>query len=159
MKSFLSYLKESEEKFNLGHAYEFILASAIVTKFTDRNEDGSSRELTSSSVESVMKEYFNGNKYWYVVEGDGVEDSVEFDGSGLPIYIFNSLKDSSTRSGPIVQKMIRDAITAVNGNGTLATLANKVLKNGKGLKKTIIYLHRNAYGTMKPEISFLFIFK
>lgn len=149
MKSFLSHLKESEEKFNLGHAYEFILASAMVPKFTDRNEDGSSRELTSSSVESVMKEYFSGNRYWYVIEGDGVEDNVEFDGSGLPVYIFNSLKDSSTRSEPIVQKMIRDAITAVNGNGTLAVLANKVLKNGK--EDDILVSCAGTKGQMKTK--------
>lgn len=149
MKSFLSHLKESEEKINLGHAYEFILGSAIVTKFTDRNEDGSSRELTSSSVESIMKEYFNGNKYWYVVEGDGVEDSVEFDGSGLPIYIFNSLKNSSTRNGPIIQKMIRDAILAVNGNATLEVLAKKVFRNGK--EDDILVSCAGTKGQMKTK--------
>jgi len=125
------HLSEEKEKFNLGHAYEFILAAAMVSKFTDRYEDGGARELTPQSVNSIINEYFRGNRFWHVLEGDGIEDSVEFDGTGIPLYILNTIKSSNFRTQSAFSKMVNDAIQAVNGNSTLTKLMNTVLKNGK----------------------------
>jgi len=133
MLSFRNHVRlfEENEKFNLGHAYEFVLAAAMVSKFTDRYEDGGAKELTPQSVNSIMNEYFKGNRFWAVVEGDGIEDSVEFDGVGIPAYILGTVKNPKFRSQDMFSKMVNDAIQAVNGNSTLNKLMNSVLKNGK----------------------------
>ena len=117
--------------FNKGHAYEFVLAAAMVSRFTDRFDDGTPEALTPKSVEDVMKNYFAGKIVWNVDEGDGVSDIVEFDGAGLPKEILNTLSDSKFRKDKVVQQMVKDAIAAVGGSRTLTKLSTEVITNGK----------------------------
>ena len=120
--------------FNRGHAYEFVLAAAMVARFTDRWDDGTPRELDASSVEEVMAGYFmrKGEKeVWTVSAGDGVEDTVEFDGSGLPTDVLAALGEPTIRKdNPDVKKMVTTAIKAVAKNKTLENLSTRVIKNG-----------------------------
>ncbi len=131
MESFKNYNHLVEEvSFNLGHAYEFVLAAAMVARFTDRFDDGTPEPLTAASVEDVMKKYFAGFRAWEVEEGDGL-DSVEFDGSGLPPEVLGALSNPATRRLKEVQALVKTAIEAVNKNGTLKRLSDEVITNGK----------------------------
>ena len=87
MKRFNRFILDEAAKpkltFNRGHAYEFVLAAAMVARFTDRTGEGLPETLNADSVHEVMTQYFKGNLIWEVEEGDGI-DEVEFDGAGLP---------------------------------------------------------------------------
>ena len=131
MKTFRQYMTEEAFPVNQGHAYEFVLAAAMVARFTDRFNDGSPQPLTPASVEDVMRQYFALNRMWEVEEGDDEIDIVEFDGGGLPPEVMAALNDARLRSGPVVQRMIKDAIAAVNKNRSLTALSNDVITNGK----------------------------
>ena len=131
MKSFKKFIVEEAFPVNQGHAYEFVLAAAMVARFTDRFDDGTPQPLTPASVEDVMKQYFGLNRMWEVEEGDDEIDVIEFDGGGLPPEVMSALNDAKLRSGPVVQKMIKDAIAAVNKNRSLTALSNDVITNGK----------------------------
>jgi len=130
-KRFKQFVTEEAFPVNKGHAYEFVLAAAMVSRFTDRFDDGTAQPLTADSVEDVMKNYYRGNVYYQVDEGDDEVDIVEFDGTGLPADVIDALKDDKIRRGPVVKKMIADAIGAVNANGTLKKLSDEVISNGK----------------------------
>ena len=50
MKNFKSFVTEGAFPVNQGHAYEFVLAAAMVARFTDRFDDGTPQPLTPASV-------------------------------------------------------------------------------------------------------------
>ena len=136
MKSFKQYvqmLTEAKGKFpvNQGHAYEFVLAAAMIARFTDRYDGGEPMALTPKSVMKVMEEYYRGNIYWQVAEGDEEIDIVEFDGGGLPQEVHDALSQDKIRKHPAVKKMIEKAIKHVNGNQTLTKLSFEVITNHK----------------------------
>ena len=131
MKNFKSFVTEGAFPVNQGHAYEFVLAAAMVARFTDRFDNGEPMPLTAQAVEDVMKQYFGLNRMWEVDEGDDEVDVVEFDGAGLPPDVLSALNDKKLRSGPVVQKMIKDAIAAVTKNRSLTALSTDVITNGK----------------------------
>ena len=79
MKRFTKFIIEEVFPVNQGHAYEFVLAAAMVARFTDRFDDGTPH-LLPASVEDVMKQYFGLNRMWEVEEGDDEIDVIEFDG-------------------------------------------------------------------------------
>lgn len=147
LKGFKTYLKEST--FNKGHAYEFVLAAAMVSRFTDRYDDGSPEELTQASVEHVMQEYFKGNTLWNVAEGDDKIDVVEFDGAGLPKDVLEFLRDNKFRKTKDVVDMINTAIRAVKASGTLTKLSMDVITNGK--PDTIAVVCGGTEGQMKTK--------
>lgn len=131
MESFKKFNHLTEEvSFNLGHAYEFVLAAAMVARFTDRYDDGTPQKLTTSSIEDVMKSYFAGLRAWDVEQGDGL-DNIIFDGSGLPPEVLGALSMPQTRRLPEVQKLVTTALQAVNKNATLKRLSDEVISNGK----------------------------
>ena len=132
MKRFRHYIKE-EAGFpvNKGHAYEFVLAAAMISRFTDRYDDGTAMPVTPESVEAVMSNFFLSRAVWTVDSGDGVPDIVEFDGSGLPAEVISAMRDKKLRSGSVVKQMVSDAINAVNKNRSLTTMATDVITNGK----------------------------
>ena len=167
VKKFSRYVAEAKEEsfpVNQGHAYEFVLAAAMVARFTDRFDDGTPEPLTAASVEDVMKKYFAGFRAWEVEEGDGL-DSVEFDGSGLPPEVLGALSNPATRRLKEVQALVKTAIEAVNKNGTLKRLSDEVITNGKpdvvdvvcggtsGQMKTKsdvdVYVNEDIYKTVK----------
>jgi len=136
MKSFKQHvqmLTEAKEKFpvNQGHAYEFVLAAAMIARFTDRYDGGEPMALTPKSVMKVMEEYYRGNIYWQVAEGDEEIDIVEFDGGGLPQEVHDALSQDKIRKHPAVKKMIESAIKAVTNNQTLTKLSLGVITNHK----------------------------
>ena len=131
MKSFKKFIVEEAFPVNQGHAYEFVLAAAMVARFTDRFDDGTAAPLVPKEVEDVMNNYFALNRMYEVEEGDSEIDTVEFDGAGLPPEVIATLNDKKVRSGKVVQQMIKDAIAAVNGNATLKKLSDEVIQNGK----------------------------
>ncbi len=128
-ENFRNYLNE-EVTFNLGHAYEFVLAAAMVARFTDRFDDGTPQPLTRDAVEDVMLKYFGGYRAWEVEEGDGL-GVIEFDGTGLPPEVLSALSNPSVRRTKEVQTLVTTAIEAVNKNGTLKKLSDDVITNGK----------------------------
>ena len=130
MKNFKSFVTEGAFPVNQGHAYEFVLAAAMVARFTDRFDNGEPMPLTAQAVEDVMAQYFGLNRMWEVDEGDDEVDVVEFDGAGLPPEVLSALNDKNS-FWSIVQKMIKDAIAAVNKNRSLTALSNDVITNGK----------------------------
>jgi len=133
MKRFKKFIlvEAAKEKFpvNKGHAYEFVLAAAMVARFIDRDEEGGPFKLESSSVNSVMTEYFKGYVKWEIEEGDGI-DRVEFVGTGLPPGVLAVLSVKKWRDSKTVQKMVDKAISAVNDNSTLTDLSTEVINNG-----------------------------
>lgn len=136
MKSFKQHvqlLTEAKETFpvNQGHAYEFVLAAAMVARFTDRFDGGEPKDLTPKSVMKVMEKYYGGYIYWTVSEGDEEADSVEFDGKGLPQEVHDALSQDKIRKHPAVKKMIESAIRAVKNNRTLTKLSLDVITNHK----------------------------
>ena len=131
MKNFKRFVTEGAFPVNQGHAYEFVLAAAMVARFTDRYDNGEPMPITAQSVEDVMAQYFGLNRMWEVDEGDSEVDIVEFDGAGLPPEVLSALNDRKLRSGPVVQKMIKDAIAAVTKNRSLTALSTAVITNGK----------------------------
>lgn len=151
MKRFKAYLKEST--FNRGHAYEFVLAAAMVARFTDRYDDGTPERLTASSVEDVMKQYFRGNTIWSVDEGDDHVDVVEFDGAGLPRDILDTLRDDKFRKNKEVKKMVDTAIKAVETNGTLTKLSMDVITNGRPDEVTVACGGTEGQMTTKSDVN------
>ena len=136
MKSFRQHvqiLTEAKETFpvNQGHAYEFVLAAAMVARFTDRKDGGQPEPLTPKSVMEVMKKYYGGYRHWNVSEGDEEIDIVEFDGSGLPKAVHDALSQDKIRKHPAVKTMIEKAIKHVTGNRTLTKLSFDVITNHK----------------------------
>jgi len=127
-EKFKEYINE-EVTFNLGHAYEFVLASAMVSRFADRYDDGTPMDVTPSSVEDVMLKYFAGLRAWEVEQPDGEVDTVVFDGSGLPPEVLYALSNPSVRKTKDVQKLVKTAIDAVMKNGTLTRLSKNVISN------------------------------
>jgi len=133
MKSYKSFIKEAKETFpvNQGHAYEFVLAAAMVARFTDRYDGGEPMDLTPKSVMKVMTEYYRGNRHWNVSEGDEEIDYVEFDGGGLPKAVHDAFSQDKIRKHPVTKKMLESAIKAVNKNRTLMKLSLDVITNHK----------------------------
>ena len=134
MKSFKQYvqmLTEAKGKFpvNRGHAYEFVLAAAMVARFTDRYDGGEPMPLTPKSVRKVMAKFQGGWDVWEVAEGDEKVDEVEFNGGGLPQSVHKNWKAWSKH--PETNKMIEKAIKHVNGNQTLENLSFEVITNHK----------------------------
>ena len=127
-EKFKEYINE-EVTFNLGHAYEFVLASAMVSRFADRYDDGTPMDVTASSVEDVMLKYFAGLRAWDIEQPDGEVDTVVFDGSGLPSEVLYALANPSVRKTKDVQKLVKTAIDAVMKNGTLTRLSKNVISN------------------------------
>ena len=127
-EKFKEYINE-EVTFNLGHAYEFVLASAMVSRFADRFDDGTPMDVTPSSVEDVMLKYFAGLRAWEVEQPDGEVDTVVFDGSGLPPEVLYALANPSVRKTRDVQKLVTTAIYAVMKNSTLTRLSKNVISN------------------------------
>ncbi len=132
-KQHVQMLTEAKETFpvNQGHAYEFVLAAAMVARFTDRYDGGEPMTLTPKSVMKVMTEYYRGNRLWNVSEGDEEIDYVEFDGGGLPQEVHDALSQDKIRKHPAVKTMIEKAIIHVNGNQTLTKLSLGVITNHK----------------------------
>ena len=154
MKGFKRFIQESKTpSFNQGHAYEFVLAAAMVSKFTDRYDDGSPETLTPASVEDVMKQYFRGNTLWNVAEGDDQVDVVEFDGAGLPRDVLEILKDDSFRKDKIVKDMVNTAIRAVNANSTLTKLSMEVITNNKSDDVTVACGGTEGQMTTKSDVN------
>jgi hypothetical protein len=134
MKSFKQYvqmLTEAKGKFpvNRGHAYEFVLAAAMVARFTDRYDGGEPMPLTPKSVRKVMAKFQGGWDVWEVDEGDEKVDEVEFNSEGLPQSVHREWKAWSKH--PETNKMIEKAIKHVNGNQTLENLSFEVITNHK----------------------------
>ena len=141
MKSFKGYIKEAPEgtfPVNQGHAYEFVLAAAMVARFTDRYDGGEPMPLTPKSVMQVMVAYYRGQTIWQVDEGDNEVDIVEFDGSGLPKAVHDAFSQDVIRKHSVTKKMIEDAIGAVNKNRTLTKLSLDVITNNKADEIEII---------------------
>lgn len=132
MKRFNRFILDEAAKekltFNRGHAYEFVLAAAMVSRFTDRTGEGLPETITPESVQQVMKMYFVGKPIWYVEEGPG-KDTVEFDGEGLPDVVKTGLKHNLRHAD--VQDMVKKAISAVKGNASLTKLSTEVITNKK----------------------------
>jgi len=134
VKKFSRYVAEAKEEsfpVNQGHAYEFVLAAAMVARFTDRFDGGEARPLTAKSVMEVMVEYYRGQTIWQVDEGDDEIDVVEFNGGGLPQAVHDTFRQAKFRKHSVTTKMIEDAIVAVNKNRTLTSLSTDVITNGK----------------------------
>ena len=134
MKSFKQYvqmLTEAKGKFpvNRGHAYEFVLAAAMVARFTDRYDGGEPMPLTPKSVRKTMVMHQRGWIAWEVDEGDEKVDEVEFNSEGLPQSVHREWKAWSKH--PETNKMIEKAIKHVNGNQTLENLSFEVITNHK----------------------------
>jgi hypothetical protein len=133
MKRFNQFIlvEAAKERFpvNKGHTYEFVLAAAMVSRFTDRYDDGTPMEITVSSVNATMAGYFKGDVVWEVEEGDGI-DTVEFVGTGLPPGVLSVLSVERWRNSETVQMMVDKAIIAVNDNSTLTDLSTEVIMNG-----------------------------
>ncbi len=135
MKSFKQYVQMLTEAkgtpwprgFNKGYAYEFVIAAAMVARFTDRYDNGEPMPLTFTSVMRVMAKFQGGWDVWKVAEGDEKVDIVEFDGEGLPKSVHDRWGDYQDH--PETGKMIKSAIEAVKGNQTLTKLSLDVITN------------------------------
>jgi len=145
MIRFKNFISEAKDKPNLGHAFEFILAAAMVSKFTDRDDTGKAIPLDNKSIKDTMSNYFAGWSGWHIEAGDGVEDVIYFDGEGIPIATREALRDptfaafaSGKKTGlDIVNGLIATAIEAVNTNSTLIRLSTAVITNNKADEVTI----------------------
>ena len=133
MKRFKKFILVEEARFpvNKGHAYEFVLAAAMVARFTDRYDDGTPEPLTPKAVYQVMSHYFKRNVIWTVEEGDSQIDTVEFDGAGLPPGVLAALSVDAIRKSSTVKAMVGKAISAVKDNTTLTDLSTEVIQNHK----------------------------
>ena len=155
MKSFKQYvqmLTEAKEKFpvNRGHAYEFVLAAAMVARFTDRYDGGEPMPLTPKSVRKTMVMHQRGWIAWEVDEGDEKVDEVEFNSEGLPQSVHREWKAWSKH--PETNKMIEKAIKHVNGNQTLENLSFEVITNHKADKIEVRCVGTEGQNNTKSDI-------
>ena len=155
MKSFKQYvqmLTEAKGKFpvNRGHAYEFVLAAAMVARFTDRYDGGEPMPLTPKSVRKTMVMHQRGWIAWEVDEGDEKVDEVEFNSEGLPKSVH--LKWKAWSKHPETNKMIEKAIKHVNGNQTLENLSFEVITNHKADKIEVRCVGTEGQNNTKSDI-------
>ena len=136
MKTFKQYVQmlteaKAKDKFpiNKGYAYEFVLAAALVARFTDRYVGGEPMPLTPKAVRKTMVMHQKGWIEWQVEYGDKKVDVVEFNSEGLPKSVHKKWNKWSKH--PETDKMIKSAIEAVGGNQTLTKLSLDVITNHK----------------------------